>query len=414
MYNEWIVAYEAGDISAVVMIDMSAAFDVVDISILLDKLKIYGFQDCSINWLSSYLTNRKQQVFIDGNLSEPLDLEAGVPQGSILGPLLYTLFTNDLPEVIHNHADEANEVNEAIFQMNCKECGGICCYADDTTFTKSAKDPLIVKKEIEVKYKELSEYMSNNKLCINSDKTHLLVMTSSKMHKIHGNFGITLNTGTEIIEPQDHEYLLGGIISSNFKWIEHIRDHKKSMLNQITSRLNALNKISRISSFKTRKVIADGIIMSKFSYLIQLYGGTSEFLINLLQKLQNKAARLVTKLDWYTPVPVLMNQCGWLSIRQLIVYHSLVLVFKTKNNTKPEYLHNKLFPDYSQKTRLTSSNGIRLRPGKKKQTELGNQNFVPSASMLWNNLPPKIRQLESIGKFKIDLKIWIKTNVSIQ
>ena len=75
------------------MLDLSAAFDVVDYSLLLEKLKIYGFQEKEVAWMCSYLTGRKQQVYIDGHLSEPADLEAGVPQGSILGPLLYIIFT---------------------------------------------------------------------------------------------------------------------------------------------------------------------------------------------------------------------------------------------------------------------------------------------------------------------------------
>ena len=81
---------------------MSAAFDIVDISILLDKLKLYGFQNSATDWFQSYLNKRSQQVFIDGNLSDSLEIDCGVPQVSILVPLLYVIFTSDLPEAVHS------------------------------------------------------------------------------------------------------------------------------------------------------------------------------------------------------------------------------------------------------------------------------------------------------------------------
>ena len=91
MFDAWTEAHEQNKISAVVMLDMSAAFDVVDPKILVEKMKIYGFQENATKWIQIYMTNRKQSVYIDGNLSEELSVEVGVPQGSILGPLLYIL-----------------------------------------------------------------------------------------------------------------------------------------------------------------------------------------------------------------------------------------------------------------------------------------------------------------------------------
>ena len=101
MHDAWIEAAERGLHAAVVMIDMSAAFDVVDIPILLQKCKILNFSTEALKWLESYLTQRQQKVYIGGHFSSTISLEAGVPQGSILGPLLYTIYTLDFPEVVH-------------------------------------------------------------------------------------------------------------------------------------------------------------------------------------------------------------------------------------------------------------------------------------------------------------------------
>ena len=116
----------------------------------------------------------------------------------------------------------------------------------------------------------------------NQRKTHLLVMSTDRMHKIHGNFGIVLDTGMETILPQDHEKLLGCTISSNFTWNQHLRDDEFSLHMQLTSRINALRKISFAASFATRKMIANGIVISRIIYVIQIWGGTNEYLLKML------------------------------------------------------------------------------------------------------------------------------------
>ena len=223
-----------------------------------------------------------------------------------VGPLLYIIFTNDLPECVHPHLPDS----ESIFNTQCSACGGICCFADDSTFTLSSKTPEDLTKDISEKYLEIANYMGQNKLVLNSDKTHLLVMASAHKHRKHQDFGIVLNTGAEVIEPTSNEKLLGGVISNNFTWNNHIRDNKTSMFKILTSKINALSKVSRISNFKTRKMVASGLVMSTLNYLVQLYGSCSGYLVKLLQVLQNKAARHVTRLGWDTKTSVLLNQCG--------------------------------------------------------------------------------------------------------
>ena len=347
MYDVWIEALERNEISAVIMLDMSAAFDVVDHSILIKKLKLYGLQDDALAWLESYLSHRQQRVVIDGCLSDPLTLEAGVPQGSILGPLLYICFTNDLPETVHDHLTQ----NGSFYNTHCSGCGGICCFADDSTYTKSSSDPDILKADIDMKYKKIVMYMNSNKLVLNTDKTHLLVMCSKSNHRKNGDFGITLNTGTEVIEPIPSEKLLGGYISSDLTWNNHIRDNHNSIFKTLVSRINALSKISNFSSFKTRKMIANGVVQSRLIYLIQLWGGCSNYLIRFLQILQNRAARIVTKLNWFTPVRTLLLQCGWLSVHQLVHYHSLMLAYKIRLEKTPFYFDEKFNTQFCRVTR---------------------------------------------------------------
>ena len=174
MVDIWLEAMENNEVTAAVMLDMSAAFDMVDHGLLLIKLAELGLTESSIKWFRSYLSERSKQVYIDGVFSDPLDLEAGVPQGSILGPLLYICFTNDLPEVVHNHLSN----NNTLYNIHCMSCGSICSFADDSTYFKSDKDPAVVKQAIDDQYNRISDYMIKNKLVMNKEMTHLIVIAT--------------------------------------------------------------------------------------------------------------------------------------------------------------------------------------------------------------------------------------------
>ena len=180
----------------------------------------------------------------------------------------------------------------------------------------------------------------------------------------------------------------------------------------LTSRINALKKISKICSFKTRKMIANGIFLSKLIYLIQLWGSSSQFLLNIMQRMQNKAARHVTKLDRFTPIKVLLNQCGWLSVRQLAVYHNILQVYKVRKDKKPRYFHNKFSTQFTHKTRLLSNEGIKYTQNI--TSEPGIQSFSFNAIAAWNSLPLSLKRIEKIDTFKKNAKIWIKANIAIE
>ena len=127
MYDTWINAYEDGEVSGVCLLDMSAAFDIVDHSLLLKKMELYGFGDDSLDWTRSYLTGRSQCVSINGSLSKFLPVPTGVPHGSILGPIFYTIFTNALPEVVHDLPSCTQQLSAdwPAYNLNCKSCGNI-------------------------------------------------------------------------------------------------------------------------------------------------------------------------------------------------------------------------------------------------------------------------------------------------
>ena len=413
MYDIWTEAQAEGKVSATIMLDLSAAFDVVDFGILIQKMEIHGFDSNSIKWISNYLSCRSQKVLIDGHLSSSKPVMVGVPQGSILAPLLYLVYTNDLTEAVHDHCDPPSiqQQGELNFRSGCKICGSICLYADDSTYTISQNDPVLLKATMDAKYQNITQYMAKNKLILNTNKTHLLVMASKRQHKIHGDFGISLNTGNEIIQPTCNEKLLGAIISNDMEWSMHIRDHKESLQRNLSTRLNALTKVCMIADFATRKLVANGIFMSSLINLIQLWSGTTDTLLDMLQVTQNRAARLVTKLPPTTSCETLLRQVGWLSVRQLSVYHSMIMVFNIRRTGRPYHFSKSFHSTFSRQTRYSNGNYINIQG--RIPNNLRRDNFTYRAAVGWNCLPGDIRSADSVYSFKRKLKIWVKNNISI-
>ena len=197
----------------------------------------------------------------------------------------------------------------------------------------------------------------------------------------------------------------------DMKWGEHLQNNNESVLRYLNSRVGALKIICKVASFKIRKMIADGIIMSKITYCIALWGGSADQLLDPLQKVQNKAARAVTKLNWDTSITILLKQCGWLSIRQLVVYHSSILVHKVMMKKSPSYLYSMFSSKYQIDTRQARSEQI--KPTRISTLELSYESFRWRAARMYNDLPIALRQVTSVPKFKKELKKWIIENIPI-
>ena len=420
MYDSWLQSVESGQLAGVCLLDMSAAFNVVDHELLLQKLSLYGLDDNILCWINSYLSDRSQCVIIEGSLSKLLPVNSGVPQGSILGPLFYTLFTNELPEVIHDQLlqqphqagqQDQDERKGPSYHLGDADNGSICCYADDTTLSCAEFSPSALSNKLSEKYKIIAEFMRNNRLKLNDEKNHLLVMdTGQSKPRYAASRMVEIRTPSEIIRPSKTEKLLGCWVSENLKWSEHLMDSEDNLVKSLNMRLGALKKVGKIASFKNRKMLANGIFMSKLSYLIALWGGCGVVLKKCLQIIQNKVARMVTKLDWSTPSKEVLHQVGWLSVNQLIFYHSVLLIFKVKQNQTPVYLHNMFSWSYKYNTRQAEGGTIRLVG--KPRLDLNRNSFRWRAANQFNQLPDDIRTSSSLINFKLNAKKWIENNVS--
>ena len=171
MIDSWLNAIDNGQMIGVVLVDFKKAFDLVDHQILLSKLEMYGIADGAFMWFNTYLTRRRQQVSVDNNKSEFQQIAYGVPQGSILGPLLFLLFINDLPVYL-------NHINSDL-------------YADDTTLYDIQDSLSVIEENLQHALKSLHTWCKCNGMVLNSAKTKvMLVTTNQKRQRLHNE---TLN-----------------------------------------------------------------------------------------------------------------------------------------------------------------------------------------------------------------------------
>ena len=282
-------------------------------------------------------------------------------------------------------------------------------YIDDCTYSKSDTNTVTLSNTLTQQYLRISDYMAANRLVINGDKTHLL--TFSNKARVADRAMVVVQADQHQILPSRSEVLLGATICDNLGWREHVLDSDKSLIKQLTTRLNGLALISRKIPLRTKLMVANGIFMSKLCYLIQLWGGSEKYLINMLQILQNRAARYVTGRSWYTPIRRLLHECKWLSVSQLVVYHTLLSIHKTVTTGSPHYTHNKMTNNHSYKTRGATTNAVQFGDKFSGTGALSSNSFCYRGSTQYNQLPAYIRTQRNIITFKKRLKKWITENI---
>ena len=250
-----------------IFIDIRKAFDTVNHSILLRKLEHYGIRDIALQWFKSYLDNRKQYVYINDEASQLKDVTCGVPQGSVLGPLLFLIYINDLPNI------------SKVLQF--------FLFADDTNIYYEAESPDKLEQVINKELKKLDTWLVVNRLSLNIDKTNFIVFHPYNKPMKHL---VTLKFHKKAILEKSSIKYLGVMIDSNLTWHSHIENISKKMSRAI----GLLYKIRPFVNIKIMKTLYYALVYPHILYAIEVWGSAGITILNRLLVLQKRIVRLLS------------------------------------------------------------------------------------------------------------------------
>ena len=390
--SDLLYAMDNQEVTCLMLLDLSAAFDTVDHDLLLNRLHLrYGFDETILNWISSYLRSRIQQVLIgDNTFSSPSQLKCGVPQGSVLGPILFTLFTAPLGEICRKHG-----IN---FQS----------YADDQQNYLSFKPNNIkslekCKESLEACIPDIRKWMRTNKLKLNDDKTEVVLYgTRQQMEKLKKSNIFEIKIGNEKTKPSPSVRNLGFHMESQLKSQTHVAK-------VCGTAYNTLKNVARIHNLLTpeaAKIIVQGLVISKLDYCNGLLLGISNHQLNKLQIVQNMGCRVIKTLRKFDHITEAMKDLHWLKIPEHIQFNVLVTIYQCINGLAPSFLIDLLDLNLMRRNFRSDTQG-KLPIPQCNLSQVCNNSIRYAGPRLWNELPQNKREAKTLGSFKILLKTYL-------
>lgn len=375
--------------AVLVLLDLSAAFDVIDHTILLKRLSFaYGINGATLQWIRSYLTDRYQSVVIGNSNSKKCHLTFGVPQGSVLGPKLYCLFSKPIGTICRRYGFDFH------------------CYADDTQVymvIKPKEDWSDHFKRLENCLSNISSWMCRNMLKLNEDKTELIIFSPKHLNCHIPD--LKLKVGNSIISSVPIVKNLGVYFDS------HLTNEKQvsAIIRSCHFHICNIGRIRRFITTSACKTLVNALVTSRLDYGNTLLFGINKSTLNKLQKIQNTAARLVTGTKGREHISPILADLHWLPVEFRIQFKILVYVYNAIKGDAPSYIQELIQVNIPTRP-LRSSSSQRLVVPKVRTKTYGHRQFDWAASHLWNNLPDSLRQCKCLSSFKTQLKTHFYRN----
>ena len=385
IFDKWLKAVNDGFIVGVVMVDFKKAFDLVDHNVLLQKLALYKCSKRTLDWFKSYLLDRKQIVALNGAMSSDLVVKYGVPQGSILGPLLFLLFINDLPMSL---SVETNTTD---------------MYADDTTIHCIDHTLQNVQRNLQLYLHNLETWCKSNGMILNTDKTKVLLITTPHKRARLTESSLSLTFKKIPLKTSKGEKLLGLQIDENLKWDCHINKLRRKM----STNLWLLNRIKTFIPVNARILFYKAYIQPHLDFCNVVWGCTSQKNIHKIFILQKRACKIIFGQD-YVSVSDSLEKMSSLSIFDKVILHKAKFMYKVSKGLVPSYISNMFEKEEKAYNCLRTTNLNNFKKPRPK-LELFKQSISFSGPSVWNMIPKSIQCMDTIESFTSNFIRWIKS-----
>ena len=297
--SDLLDSVDSKNICLLTLLDLSAAFDTIDHSILLTRLeRSFGLSGTVLSWFKSYLLERVQSVQIKNSFSKQVRLDYGVPQGSVLGPVLFTLYTQPLASILQNHGLKYH------------------FYADDSQMyvngtIQDLPNMISITKQC---FHEIKKWMTVNKLKLNEEKTDIILINNPRLNKDLESVNIDLYG--HMISSKEVVKNLGVYIDHHLSMGSFVGSLSKSLYFQ----LRRIGLVRKYLNEETTKTLVTSLILSRLDYCNSLLAGLNNKYLNRLQVIQNNAARLITRSKKRDHVTPLLKELHWLPVKERIIF----------------------------------------------------------------------------------------------